>query len=166
MARIVNSRHYERLTSLLASTNGKAVISGASDAPKLFISPTMVTDLKLTDPLLASEVFGTILTTFTYPTGRFAAVPDAIAQIDCTLLGLYVSSEDMAEAEYIRTRTWSGEMCPNDVMGHVAVTGLAFGGFGTSGMGSYRGRAGVNTFSHRKLVATMPTTEEFEELLE
>jgi hypothetical protein len=56
--------------------------------------------------------------------------------------------------------------CTNDVMGHVAVTSLAFGGFGTSGMGSYRERAGVDTFSHRRPTAIVPTTEEFEGLLE
>ena len=76
MARIVNSRHYERLTSLLASTKGQAVISGPSDTSKLFISPTVVTDFKLTDPLLASEVFGPVLATLTYLTGRLASVPD------------------------------------------------------------------------------------------
>ena len=56
-------------------------------------------------------------------------------------------------------------MHTNDVMGHVAVTSLAFGGFGISGMGSYRGRAGVDTFSHRRSTAIVPTTEEFEGLL-
>ena len=51
-------------------------------------------------------------------------------------------------------------------MGHVAVTSLAFGGFGTSEMGSYRRRAGVDTSLHRRSTAIMPTTEEFEGLLE
>ena len=57
-------------------------------------------------------------------------------------------------------------MCTNDVMGHVAVTSLAFGGFGSSGMGSYRGRAGVDTFSHRRSTAIVPTIKDFEGLLE
>jgi hypothetical protein len=56
-------------------------------------------------------------------------------------------------------------MCTNVEMGHMAVTSLAFGGFGTSGMGSYRGRAGVDTFSHRRSTAIVPTTEEFQGLL-
>ncbi len=51
-------------------------------------------------------------------------------------------------------------------MSHVAVTSLTFGGFGTSGMGSYRGRAGVDTFSHRRPTAIVPTMKEFEGLLE
>jgi acyl-CoA reductase-like NAD-dependent aldehyde dehydrogenase len=165
MARIVNPRHYERLTSLMASTKGKAVISGPSDASKLFIPPTVVTDLELTDSLLASEIFGPILAVLTFPTGQLASVPETVAKIDSTPLGLYVFTEDLAEAEYLRARTWSGGMCTNDVMGHVAVTSLAFGGFGSSGMGSYRGRAGVDTFSHRRSTAIVPTTKEFEGLL-
>ena len=166
MARIINSRHYERLTSLLASTRGKVVISGPTDASKLFIPPTIVTNLKVTDSLLTSEIFGPILAVLSFPTGKLASVPDTVAQIDRTPLGLYVFTEDHGEAEYIRSRTWSGGMCTNDVMGHVAVTSLAFGGFGSSGMGSYRGRAGIDTFSHRRSTAIVPTTKEFESLLE
>jgi hypothetical protein len=61
MARIVNSRPFGHPTSLLASTKGKLVLSGLPDASKLFIPPAVVTDLKLADPLLASETFGPIL---------------------------------------------------------------------------------------------------------
>lgn len=82
-----------------------------------------------------------------------------VTQIDRIPLDLYVFSEDMAEVEHIRARTWSGGMCTNEVMGHVAVTSLAFGGFGTSEVGSYRGRRGVDTFSHRRPTAIVPTME-------
>ena len=166
MARIINSRHYERLTGLLASTNGNVVGSAASDPSTLFIAPTVVTNIKVNDPLMASEIFGPILAVMSYPTGQLASVPDTVAQIDRTPLGLYIFTEDLIEAEYVRARTWSGGMCTNDVMGHVAVTSLAFGGFGSSGMGSYRGRAGIDTFSHRKSTAVVPTTKDFEGLLE
>jgi acyl-CoA reductase-like NAD-dependent aldehyde dehydrogenase len=166
MAHIVNSRHYGRLTSLLASTKGKAVISGPPNASKTFIPPTVITDLKLTGPLLASDIFGPILAVLSYPAGQLASVPDTVAQIDRTPLGLYIFTEGVAEAGYIRARTWSGGMCTNDGMGHTAVTSLAFGGFGSSGMGSYRGRAGVDTFSHRRSTAIVPKTKGFEGLLE
>lgn len=76
MARITNSRHYERLTSLLASTKGKAVISAPSDASKLFNSPTVVTNLKVTNPFLASEVLRLHLAILTYPTDRLASALD------------------------------------------------------------------------------------------
>jgi acyl-CoA reductase-like NAD-dependent aldehyde dehydrogenase len=89
-----------------------------------------------------------------------------IAEIEATPLALYVFTEDMDEAAYIRDHTSSGGMSINDAMGHMFVTSFAFGGFGTSGMGSYRGRASIDTFSHRKSVANVPTSEGFEGLLE
>ena len=89
-----------------------------------------------------------------------------VAKIDPTPLGLYVFTEDMEEAAFIRSHTSSGGMCINDVMGQIFVPSFAFGGFGTSGMGSYRGKASIDTFSHRKSVATVPTSNEFEGLLE
>jgi coniferyl-aldehyde dehydrogenase len=40
----------------------------------------------------------------------------------------------------------------NDTLLHVTVEGLPFGGIGASGMGAYHGKAGFETFSHRKSV--------------
>ena len=40
----------------------------------------------------------------------------------------------------------------NDTIVHLAVPGLPFGGVGESGMGAYHGKAGFDTFSHRKSV--------------
>jgi aldehyde dehydrogenase (NAD+) len=37
-------------------------------------------------------------------------------------------------------------------MAHLGVNELPFGGVGASGMGSYHGRAGFETFSHRRSV--------------
>jgi acyl-CoA reductase-like NAD-dependent aldehyde dehydrogenase len=163
MTRIINARHFGRLTSLISSTDG-TVFGGNSDQSKLVIEPTLVTDVKLSDQLMVSEIFGPILAIIPYDT--LAEVPKIIAQVDPTPLGLYLFSEDPKEADFIRASTSSGGMAINEVMGQVAVTSLAFGGFGTSGFGSYRGKAGIDTFSHRKSVATLPTTAEFEGLLE
>jgi aldehyde dehydrogenase (NAD+) len=40
---------------------------------------------------------------------------------------------------------------------HCLVPQLPFGGVGTSGMGSYHGRWGFETFSHRKAVLSKST---------
>ncbi len=40
---------------------------------------------------------------------------------------------------------------------HLAVPDLPFGGVGESGMGSYHGKAGFDTFSHAKAVLYKPT---------
>jgi coniferyl-aldehyde dehydrogenase len=44
----------------------------------------------------------------------------------------------------------------NDVIFHVAVEDLPFGGVGPSGMGSYHGADGFKTFSHAKSVYRQP----------
>jgi acyl-CoA reductase-like NAD-dependent aldehyde dehydrogenase len=163
MARIVSETHFQRLTSILSSTKG-TILGGSTDQSSLFIEPTVVTDVPEGDILLASELFGPILPILPYKTLKDARA--TIATISETPLGLYVMTEDPAEASYILRHTHSGGMAVNDVMAHVAVTSLPFGGFGQSGMGNYRGKAGIDTFSHRKSVATVSTDDGFESLLE
>ena len=43
-------------------------------------------------------------------------------------------------------------MCINDVMVHLSVPSLPFGGVGESGMGAYHGLKGFQTFSHAKSI--------------
>ena len=50
------------------------------------------------------------------------------------------------------TRTASGGVTINDVMFHVSMDDLPFGGVGPSGMGSYHGFEGFKTFSHARAV--------------
>ena len=58
--------------------------------------------------------------------------------------------------ERILQRTSSGGVCFNDVVMHVGVPELPFGGVGNSGMGSYHGEAGFRTFSHERSVLRRP----------
>lgn len=43
---------------------------------------------------------------------------------------------------------------------------MPFGGFGSSGFGAYRGKASIDTFSHKQSIVTVPTVPEFENMLE
>ena len=42
LARIVNERHFERVKTLLGSTNGKTIFGGEADEKNLWISPAVV----------------------------------------------------------------------------------------------------------------------------
>uniref|UniRef100_T1GL47 Aldehyde dehydrogenase domain-containing protein n=1 Tax=Megaselia scalaris TaxID=36166 RepID=T1GL47_MEGSC len=44
----------------------------------------------------------------------------------------------------------AGGFTVNDVVFHVAVDSLPFGGVGYSGMGNYHGKFGYDTFTHKK----------------
>ena len=51
-------------------------------------------------------------------------------------------------------RTISGGVTVNDVIFHVSMDDLPFGGVGPSGMGSYHGVEGFREFSHARSVYT------------
>ncbi|MNJ65652.1 Coniferyl aldehyde dehydrogenase [compost metagenome] len=67
-------------------------------------------------------------------------------------LGLYYFGSDEAEEQLVLSRTTSGGVTLNDVIRHVGVESLPFGGVGPSGMGAYHGFDGFRTFSHAKAV--------------
>ena len=43
-----------------------------------------------------------------------------------------------------------GGGCINDTLIHLATSAMGFGGLGESGMGSYHGKCGFDTFTHKK----------------
>ena len=57
--------------------------------------------------------------------------------------------------------TSSGGVCINDVVMQAGVPDMPFGGVGGSGMGSYHGQSGFDTFSHRKAVLRRPFRFDF-----
>jgi coniferyl-aldehyde dehydrogenase len=67
-------------------------------------------------------------------------------------LALSYFGESAADIRTVLARTRSGGVCINDVMLHFAQNALPFGGIGESGFGAYHGRAGFETFSHRRAV--------------
>ena len=50
-----------------------------------------------------------------------------------------------------------GGGCINDTIIHLATSDMPFGGVGESGMGSYHGRVGFETFSHYRSIVDKKT---------
>ena len=50
-----------------------------------------------------------------------------------------------------------GGGCINDTIIHLATSAMPFGGVGESGMGSYHGKVGFDTFSHLKSIVNKST---------
>ena len=71
-------------------------------------------------------------------------------------LALYLFGGSEAEQRRVLSTTSSGGVCLNDVVMQAGVQDLPFGGVGGSGMGSYHGKAGFDTFSHAKAVLRRP----------
>lgn len=145
--RIVNDRHFERVSALIAS--GHTAIGGQTDAADKYIAPTVLTDVADDSPIMSEEIFGPVL-----PIIRAENLEEAIAAIrsnDKPLAAYIFTNNKRAERKFL-DQVSSGSACVNDVMMFMAVHELPFGGVGPSGMGAYSGRTGFETFSHMKSV--------------
>ncbi|QWD90121.1 coniferyl aldehyde dehydrogenase [Polynucleobacter sp. MWH-Braz-FAM2G] len=99
--------------------------------------------------VLHEEIFGPIL-----PIVTVANTEAAIAYINSKPkpLALYWFGKDKKNMKQVLNETSSGGVTINDTLLHIAIEDLPFGGVGASGMGSYHGKAGFDTFSHRKSI--------------
>ncbi|XP_035906580.1 aldehyde dehydrogenase family 3 member B1 isoform X7 [Anopheles stephensi] len=149
LCRIINQNHFQRLTSLLKGAN--VAIGGETDLQDRYISPTILIDVKSTDPVMQDEIFGPIL-----PILNVDNAYDAIKFINSRdkPLSIYIFSENVQDRNRIIENTSCGGICVNDTMAHVAVEALPFGGVGPSGMGSYHGKYSFDTFVHKKSCLT------------
>uniref|UniRef100_A0A4X1T265 Aldehyde dehydrogenase, dimeric NADP-preferring n=2 Tax=Sus scrofa TaxID=9823 RepID=A0A4X1T265_PIG len=75
-------------------------------------------------------------------------------------LALYVFSLHDKVIQKMIAETSSGGVTANDVIVHITVPSLPFGGVGNSGMGSYHGKKSFETFSHRRSCLVRPLLNE------
>ncbi|MEO0806310.1 MAG: aldehyde dehydrogenase [Cyanobacteria bacterium J06643_4] len=151
LARLVSDRQFDRVAKLLEGE--EILIGGQTDSAARFIAPTVLTNVSRESPVMQEEIFGPVLPVLTY--GR---VEDAIAQINARPkpLALYIFSNNKSLQNQILESTSSGGVCINDVVVHLAIWGMPFGGVGESGMGAYHGKTSFHTFSHMKSVLKKP----------
>ncbi|WP_086799902.1 aldehyde dehydrogenase family protein [Streptomyces caniscabiei] len=149
--RIINERHFDRLTRLLDS--GRASVGGQHDRDDLFIAPTVLTDVSPASPIMQEEIFGPILAVV-----EVEDLDAAIAFINerDKPLALYAFTASEAVKSRLVNETSSGGVAWGQPAMQLLITGLPFGGVGESGMGRYHGRYSLETFSHLKGVADVP----------
>jgi acyl-CoA reductase-like NAD-dependent aldehyde dehydrogenase len=125
------------------------VIGGEAIAEEKYIAPTVLDSVSWNDRVMQDEIFGPIL-----PVLEYDHLEEAIAQINARPkpLALYIFSKNPQVQQQILQRTSSGGVCINDTIMQIGPSTLPFGGIGDSGMGSYHGKAGFDTFSHKKSV--------------
>ncbi|MEV5573206.1 aldehyde dehydrogenase family protein [Spirillospora sp. NPDC052269] len=149
--RIVNERHFDRLTALLGG--GRVVTGGEHDRTSRYIAPTVLGDVKADAPVMAEEIFGPIL-----PVLRVPDLDAALAFVNerDKPLALYAFTGDPESKRRVLTETSSGAVGFGLPNAHLTVPGLPFGGVGESGMGAYHGHRSFETFSHAKAVLDKP----------
>ncbi|MCH2185362.1 aldehyde dehydrogenase family protein [Myxococcota bacterium] len=145
--RIVNRRHHERISKLMAGHS--VVFGGSSDPERCYIEPTLLRGVPPTAPIMQEEIFGPVL-----PVLTIENLDEAIQFVNGREkpLALYLFSQDSAAEEKVLSETTSGGACMNGTILHIGNSKMPFGGVGPSGMGAYHGRHSFETFSHRKAV--------------
>jgi aldehyde dehydrogenase (NAD+) len=143
--RIVNARHFDRLTRLIGS--GDVYYGGQHDRDDLYIAPTILVNVAPDSPIMQEEVFGPIL-----PVLEVDNVDDVIRFVNAqpAPLGLYVFAEDTGISAGILDATRSGDAAVNDCTVQPLVRELPFGGVGNSGMGKYHGEWGFRAYTNAR----------------
>lgn len=148
---MISKHHFDRVCGLIDNRNPNATIAygGGRDEESLRIQPTIMRGVTLSDPVMNEEIFGPVLPVITWKT-----LDEAIAVTENFghPLACYIFSDDRDFQQRIIHRLPYGGGCINDVVIHVATNYMGFGGFGNSGLGSYHGKCGFDTFTHYKSI--------------
>lgn len=145
--KIINEKHFARILSLIDKS--KVVHGGNADSATLQIEPTVMDGATWDDAAMREEIFGPVM-----PIMAWTGIDELIRGINSRPhpLALYVFTSRKKNARAIMGRCGFGGGCVNDTVVHLATSGMAFGGFGESGMGAYHGAEGFRAFSHFKSI--------------
>jgi len=156
---MIDPRAHERLIAVLEDARAKGArvmevnpshdsFEGTRKLP-LYVLLDVKDDMRV----MQEEIFGPVL-----PVIPYQNLADAATFIHSRPrpLALYVFDHQRENIAYILAHTHSGGALINDTLMHVAQDDLPFGGIGDSGMGSYHGKEGFQTFSHAKGVMIRP----------
>lgn len=143
--RIINEKHFTRLSDILDSES--ILFGGNRSQSTLQIAPSVVGPVTPDSPAMGQELFGPILPVMTYRTLEEAI---SFVQSRPRPLALYIFSRNRAGIRAVQEQCSYGGGCVNDTIIHLATSEMGFGGVGMSGMGSYHGKYGFDTFTHEK----------------
>jgi len=158
---VVNDRHYDRLKAHVDDARAKGaeviVVNPANEdfaaSNKRKMPLHIIRNVREEMTVMQEEIFGPVL-----PIKATQGTADAIDYVNAhdRPLGLYYFGSDADEERRVLDRTISGGVTVNDVIFHVAMEDLPFGGVGASGIGSYHGIEGFRAVSHAKSVYRQP----------
>ena len=153
LGHIINLKHFERLTGLMDGE--KVLLGGRYDRGSLKIEPTLI-DADEGSKFMDDEIFGPVLPVISYDS------PDQIYTLIAehpNPLALYLfTMRRSTEKEFISFINFGGG-CINDTVMHLANENIPFGGIRDSGIGSYHGKAGFDTFTHYRSVVRRGKTD-------
>lgn len=150
--KIINEKHFARVAGLIDPA--KVVVGGQREEKTLRIAPTVLDQVTWEDPVMQEEIFGPVLPVLTYTSQK-----ELMAQINSKPhpLAAYYFSRDKQRIRLFTATVQFGGGCINDTVIHLATSNMGFGGVGASGMGSYHGKVGFDTFTHKKSIVDKKT---------
>ncbi len=148
---IINQKNVERLAKLIDKS--KVFYGGQVNHEKRIISPTILHHITFDDEVMKDEIFGPIL-----PVISFTNLDVAIQEVKKRPkpLACYIYSKNRTLIKKLLKEISFGGGAVNDSVMHLSNSNLPFGGVGFSGMGSYHGKFGFDTFSHQKSILDKP----------
>jgi len=155
---IINQKHYDRINGLVDDAKAKgANVEEINPANEDFsqqeaykIPPTLVRNVNDDMNIMHEEIFGPVLPIKTYQ--DINETTEYVNSKDRPL-GLYYFGQNKAEEDKVLNNTTSGGVTVNDVVGHIQVSDLPFGGVGPSGIGRYKGYEGFLNFSNARAIS-------------
>jgi aldehyde dehydrogenase (NAD+) len=153
MGPLVSKAQFEKVQGLIERgiQEGAELVCGGAGRPAgfnrgYFVRPTVFADVKPEMTIAREEIFGPVLSMFTYDTED-----EAVALANDTAYGLagYVQSGDLKRAQRVAARIRAGRIYLN---GAVADSSIPFGGYKQSGNGREHGVFGLEEYLEVKAV--------------
>jgi aldehyde dehydrogenase (NAD+) len=145
--KIINQKNFERLIKLI--DKDKIYLGGNSNEEKLYIEPTILTNINWDDEVMQEEIFGPILPVLSFT--DFNLTLNEVLEHEKPLAAYLFTNNSEEKENFMNTLSFGGG-CINDVIMHLGNENLPFGGVGSSGIGNYHGKFGFETFSHQKAI--------------
>lgn len=150
MARIVNDKHFDRISSYVEDAvvkGAEIAFGGIVDQQTRYIEPTIL--INVTDEMLVmqEEIFGPI-----FPIVTYTHLEEAIHYVNSKPkpLALYYFGKNSVDISKVLQETSSGNAVINDCVLHYLHMELPFGGVNNSGIGKAHGYHGFLAFSNEK----------------
>ena len=147
LTHIITKRHFDRLMGLMADAT--PVVGGQGNPETLRIEPTLLDGVTPDSASMKEEIFGPLLPMLVWH--KWEDVENFVLSRPRPLAS-YLFTTDKNTENCFRQHLSFGGGCVNDTIVHLAVHGMPFGGIGDSGMGSYHGKDGFDTFTHYKSI--------------
>ena len=151
-ARVINDRHFERLTRMIDDAlhaGAKLYTGNGRAAAQRYLSPTIIDNAPDNSALMQEEIFGPVL-----PVKTYQNLDEALKFINGRPkpLALYLYSKSQKNIGQVLKATSAGSTAINDNVLQFLHLNLPFGGVNNSGIGKSHGYHGFLAFSNERSV--------------